>query len=67
MWRNHPFSQRNKTTERELGLGVGGGREWGAGGTKLKRARGRQYMRGFHEIGEGGLTPVPTMTFQSQE
>ena len=29
MWHNHPFSQRNKTTERTLGVGVGGHREWG--------------------------------------
>ena len=32
MWHNHPFSQRNKTTERAVGVGVGGKREWGGGG-----------------------------------
>ena len=32
MWHNHPFSQRNKTTERAVGVGVGGKREWGVGG-----------------------------------
>ena len=37
MWRNHPFSQRNKTTERELGMGVGGGREIGGGVDKIKK------------------------------
>ena len=26
-WYNRPFSQRNKTTEREVGVGVGGYRE----------------------------------------
>ena len=24
MWQNHPLSQRNKTTERTVGVGVGG-------------------------------------------
>ena len=32
MWHNHPFSQRNKTTERAVGVGVGCKREWGGGG-----------------------------------
>ena len=27
MWRDHPFSHRNKTTERAVGLGIGGDRE----------------------------------------
>ena len=30
MWCNHTFSQRNKTAERAVGMGVGGDRErWG--------------------------------------
>ena len=29
MWWDHPFSQRNKTTERTVGVGVGGDREGG--------------------------------------
>ena len=29
MWRNDPFSQRNKTTERALGEGVKGNRKRG--------------------------------------
>ena len=28
MWRDHPFSQRNRTTERTVGVEVGGGREF---------------------------------------
>ena len=32
MWRDHPFSQRNKTTERAVGVGVGGNKEEGGGG-----------------------------------
>ena len=32
MWRHHPFSQRNKTTERTVGLGVDGDRKVGKGG-----------------------------------
>ena len=31
MWCNHPFSQRNKRTERAVGLGVEGDRERGVG------------------------------------
>ena len=31
MWRDHPFSQRSKTTERVVGLGVVGNREGGRG------------------------------------
>ena len=27
MWCNHSFSQRNKTTERAVGVGIGGDRE----------------------------------------
>ena len=27
MWCNHPFSQRSKTTERAVGVGVGGDRK----------------------------------------
>ena len=29
MWHDHPFSQRNKTTERAMGVGVGDDRERG--------------------------------------
>ena len=29
MWRNHPFSQRNKTTELSVRIGVGDNREEG--------------------------------------
>ena len=31
MWHDHPFSQRNRTTERSVGLQVGGDREMGGG------------------------------------
>ena len=38
MWRDHPFSQRNKTTERTLGVGVAVNREMGGGsGQNLKK------------------------------
>ena len=36
MWYNHPFSQRNKTTEWAIGMGAGGDRE-GWGGQSLKK------------------------------
>ena len=29
MWRDHPFSQRNRTTERTVGVEVGGDRQMG--------------------------------------
>ena len=32
MWRDHPFSQRNRTTERTVAVEVGGGREVGERG-----------------------------------
>ena len=32
MWRDHPFSHRNMTTEKTVGAGVGGDREVGVGG-----------------------------------
>ena len=35
MWRDHPFSQRNRTTERTMGLGVGDDRKVKGGWTKL--------------------------------
>ena len=31
MWHDHPFSQRNKTTERVAGVEVGGDRKGGVG------------------------------------
>ena len=31
MWRDHPFSQRNRTTERTVGVGVGGDKEVAGG------------------------------------
>ena len=40
MWHDHPFSERNKTTEREMGVVVGDGRERGGGrggGQNLKK------------------------------
>ena len=65
MWRDHPFSQKNRTTERTVGVGVGGDREvcvcvcvcergGGVVGKNLKR----QYKGGgggLHKI--GGLAP----------
>ena len=45
MSRDHPFSQRNMTIERTVGVEVGGDREVGEGW--VKRDRGRQYRRVF--------------------
>ena len=38
MWCNHPFSLRNKTTEKAVGMGVGGYRE--GGWTKFEKGGG---------------------------
>ena len=40
MWRDHPFNQRNMTTERAVRLGVVGDREVGAGVDKIIKKRG---------------------------
>ena len=56
MWCDHPFSQRNRATERTVWVGVAGNREVGGGGVeigqKLKKGGHRQYMHS---------TPLPTM------
>ena len=42
MWRDHPFSQRNKTTQRIVRVEVGGDGKGGGGREDLKK-EGRQY------------------------
>ena len=37
MWRDHPFSQRHRTTEWAIGMGVGGDRGVGGGGGLEKK------------------------------
>ena len=72
MWRDHLFSQRNRTTERRegVGLGVAGcvyvcvnvcvcacvGGGGEGGGQNLKKGRGQGMWGGFHKI--GGLAPL---------
>ena len=52
MWRDHPFSQRNRTIERAVGVGVGRDKEVGGGGavgwTKFEKKEwgGTQYKTG---------------------
>ena len=53
-WHNHPFFQRNWTTERTVGVGVGDDREWG-GLDKIWK-RGWAISGGLHKI--GGLIHV---------
>ena len=36
MWHDHPFSQRNRTTEIPVGMGVGDDRKVGEGWTKFE-------------------------------
>ena len=64
MWRDHPFSQRNKTTEWADGVVTGGDREggmWAGGGSldKTWKRRGRQYRGSSWD--SGVRTPLPTM------
>ena len=44
MWPDHLFSQRNKTAERAVGLGVGGDREGRGGGGWTNFEEGGQAM-----------------------
>ena len=37
IWCDHPLSQRNKTIERAVGIGVGGDRDRGEGEQNLKK------------------------------
>ena len=48
MWLDHPFSQRKKTTESVVGVGVGGNRE--GGWTTFEKGEGRQYRGDLHKI-----------------
>ena len=52
MRHDHPFSQRNRSTEGTVGVGVGGDRGLeGVGGLdKIWKRRGRQYRMGLHII-----------------
>ena len=43
--RDHPFIERSKTTEKGVGLGIGGNRESEGVEQNLKRG-GKQYRRG---------------------
>ena len=65
MWHNHLFSQRNKTAERAVGLGVGGDRE-GRGLDKLwKRRAGNEGGGGLHKVrGLGDLGPLFQLCFE---
>ena len=54
MWHDHPFSQRNRITERTLGVEVGGDKEVVRvkGWTKFEKGGGKQYRGVF--IKKGG-------------
>ena len=51
MWCDHPFSERNKTAERTVGLGVGGDRQVGGGGGSNLEKGGWQYKGVLHQTG----------------
>ena len=53
MWRDHPFSQKNRTIERTVRVGDGGDREvcvYVGGGTKFEK-RGFKIYEVLHKIG----------------
>ena len=56
MYHDHLFSLRNMTTERALGVGVGGDREVGRGVDKIWTGRGVGNIEGLHKI--TGLAPL---------
>ena len=51
MSRDHPFSQRNRTTERTMGVEVGGDREVGGGGQNLKKGGWTKFENGGWGLG----------------
>ena len=53
MSRDHPFSQRNRTTERTMGVEVGGDREvgGGGGGQNLKKGGWTKFENGGWGLG----------------
>ena len=53
---DHTFSQKNKTTERAVGWGVGGKRVRGESWTKFEQnlKKGRGNIGDIHKIGEEG-------------
>ena len=52
MWHDHPISQRNRTTERTVGVGVGSDRDIGDGGGAW-----RKFEKGGGVGNKGGLVP----------
>ena len=59
MWCDHPFAQRNKTTERAEGLEVGEDMGGGGGWTKFEKGGGN--IGGLHNI--RGLGPLCQLCF----
>ena len=53
MWNDHKFSQRNKTTEGEAGVGAGDGKIWKTG-TEVVNIGRRLHIK----LGEGWLGPL---------
>ena len=61
MWHDHSFSQRNKTTERAVGLGVGADREGREeGGVQILKKEGETIWGGLYKVG-WVRTPLSTM------
>ena len=56
MWSDHPLNQRNRTTERTVGVRVGCDREVEAGRWTKPEKGGRKYRGNLHKIGE--LAPL---------
>ena len=63
MWRDHPFSQKNRTIERTVRVGDGGDREvcvYVGGGQNLKKG-GSKYRRFFIELGHPSAKYVKSL------
>ena len=59
LWNDHPFSQRNKTTEGAAWVGAGDVKIWKWGGGGVGNIGGRLHMK----LGEGWLGPLWQLCF----
>ena len=58
MWRDHPFSQRNRTIERAVGVGVGRDKEVGGGAVGWTKLEKKEWGGGEEIGGGGGLNKI---------
>ena len=56
MWSDHPLNQRNRITEKTVGVRVGCDREVEVGRWTKPEKQGRKYRGNLHKVGE--LAPL---------